>query len=143
MIDRLLIELSEYRLDKAKEMLLQANLLHANKMYDGSVNRSYYSIFNAIRSILALAKLDSSKHSGVISYFDKYFVKTEIFEKIYSKIIHTAFDSRQDNDYEDFFTPSEEESEALLKDCEHFLDQVERKRQLMIDGKIELPKIGH
>jgi len=73
-----------------------------NHQYDGSVNRSYYAIFNAVRSVLALLRTDSRSHSGVISFFDRYFVKTGIFDKRFSKIVHAAFDTRQDNDYEDF-----------------------------------------
>ena len=63
-------------------------------MYDGSINRSYYAIFNALRSLLSLAKLDSKKHSGMLSLFDEYFAKTAIFDKRFSEIAHTAFDSR-------------------------------------------------
>ena len=40
-------ELSAHRLDKAKDILRQACLLLENAEYDGSVNRSYYAIFNA------------------------------------------------------------------------------------------------
>ena len=82
MLTDIAIDLSYHRLQKAKDFLLQADLLFEHKKYDGSVNRSYYAIFNAIRSLLALAKLDSSKHTGVLAYFDKYFVKTGIFNKV-------------------------------------------------------------
>lgn len=141
MIDKLLIDLSEYRFKKAKDLLSQAKLLHNNEKYDGSINRSYYAIFNGIRSLLALVKLDSSKHRGVISFFDKYFVKTEIFDKKYSEIAHSAFDSRQDNDYEDFYTPIEDESESQIKESEDFLNEIEKIRQMLIIKKIELPQI--
>lgn len=82
--------LSQHRLDKAKDVLRQAELLLNNHEYDGSINRSYYAIFNAIRSLLALVGLDSRRHTGVISYFDQYFVKTGICEKQLSTIAHTA-----------------------------------------------------
>ncbi len=105
MIDEPAKHLSKYRLDKANTLLTQAELLLNNKQYDGSVNRSYYAIFNTVRALLALVGLDSQSHRGVISFFDRYFVKTGIFEKQYSKIVHQAFDSRQDSDYEDFYHP--------------------------------------
>jgi uncharacterized protein (UPF0332 family) len=35
--------------------------------------------------LLALKKYDSKKHSGVISYFAQYFIKTGIIEPEYSK----------------------------------------------------------
>jgi uncharacterized protein (UPF0332 family) len=61
-----------------------------------------YAIFNGIRSILALMGLDSRKHSGIISLFDAYFVRTGLFGKEMSRIAHRAFDTRQTSDYDDF-----------------------------------------
>ena len=86
--------------------------------------------------------MDSSKHTGILSYFDRYFVKTGIFEKNYSKIAHSAFDTRQDNDYEDFYIPSEEEAEKQLKDAEIFLNEIENKKRLLVNQKISLPVIN-
>ena len=62
-------ELSEYRLSKAKQDLLAAKLLFDNNHFAQSLNRSYYAIFHAVRSLLAYDKFDSKKHSGIISYF--------------------------------------------------------------------------
>ena len=142
MIEKFTIDLSDYRMNKAKDLLSQSKLLFDNQKFDGSINRSYYAIFNAIRSLLALVKLDSSKHTGILSYFDRYFVKTEIFEKNYSKITHSAFDTRQDNDYEDFYIPSEEEAEMQLKDAEIFINEIENKKRLLVNQKISLPEIN-
>ena len=50
--------------------------------------------------MFAFLQLDSRKHSGVISFFDKYFVKTGIFRKEFSKIVHKSFDFRQVIDYD-------------------------------------------
>ena len=142
-MDKKSVDLSEYRFKRAEDLLAQAKLLHENNKYDGSINRSYYSIFNGIRSLLALLKLDSSKHSGVISLFDKHFVKTNILEKSYSEIVHSAFNIRQANDYVDFYVPTETESEIQIKDCENFLDIVEKVRDKIISGNIKLPHISN
>lgn len=141
MIDELSVDLSAYRLNKAKDLLEQAKLLDDNDKFDGSINRSYYAIFNAIKSLLALVRLDSAKHSGVISFFDRYFVKTGIFDKKFSRIAHSAFDSRQDYDYEDFYMPTKEESQNQIEDAEDFIHEVESKIKLLVDEKISLPKI--
>jgi uncharacterized protein (UPF0332 family) len=42
MIDKLAVDLCEYRLKKAKDMLVQAKLLFDNDKYDGSINRSFF-----------------------------------------------------------------------------------------------------
>ena len=76
-----------------------------------------------VRAVLALDQIDFKKHSAVISYFQKNYVKTGIFEPIYSDIIRDAFSIRQDCDYEDFFVISIEES----------IEQVENSR-IMIDA---------
>lgn len=64
MLDQTAVDLSNYRMEKAQDLLSQAQLLYEAQKYDGSINRSYYAIFNTIRSLLALMRLDSSKHSA-------------------------------------------------------------------------------
>jgi len=140
MIDEQTKYLSDYRLKKAETLLVQAELLLRNHQYDGCVNRSYYAIFNAIRSALALLRKDSRSHSGVISFFDRHFVKTGIFDKEYSKIVHAAFDCRQDNDYEDFYVPTETEAHEQYNNAVRLFKEIKQKCQLIIQEKIELPK---
>lgn len=75
------IEFAKYRLEKAKEALISAKLLYDNNDLIGTNNRAYYSIFYAIRAVLALERVDFKKHKDVISYFNKNYVKTEIFPR--------------------------------------------------------------
>ena len=131
--------LAAYRLEKAQMLILQAELLLKNQQYDGSVNRSYYAIFTAVRAILALVALDSQSHRGVISFFDRYFVKTDLFEKTYSQFLHEAFDSRQDNDYEDFYHPSEIEAHTQYEHAVQFLEEVTKKYDLFLQETLALP----
>ncbi len=68
-------ELSKYRMEKALEDLKASELLFEEEIYKVSLNRSYYAIFHAIRAVTVLDGFDSSKHSGVIAYFNQKFVK--------------------------------------------------------------------
>ncbi|MCJ7688859.1 MAG: HEPN domain-containing protein [Clostridiaceae bacterium] len=142
MMKKTSLELCNYRLGKAIDMLNQAKLLYENKQYDGCINRSYYAIFNTIRCLLALISIDSRKHSGVISFFDRYFVKTEICKTELSKIAHEAFNIRQDSDYEDFFKPSKEESKQQLNNAILFIEEVKKVKDFIVSKKIPLPKVG-
>ena len=142
MITREQASLSDHRFQKSVDSLKQAKILLDNLMFDGSINRSYYSIFYSIRSILGLVNLDSSKHSGVLALFDRYFVKTGIFEKEFSKIAHTAFDVRQDSDYDDFFYPVIEEAASQYKKAKKFIDQVYETRLKLTRGQIDLPIVS-
>ena len=47
--------------------------------YKTSLNRSYYAIFHAMRAANILKGFDSSKHSGVIAYFNREYLKSGIF----------------------------------------------------------------
>ena len=104
-------DLIKYRLSSAKEKLASANLLLDAGLYKDSVGRSYYAIFSAIRAVLAIRQVDFSKHSGVIAYFQKEFIKTDIFDKKYSKYLQQAFQIRNSCDYDDFFIVSKQDAE--------------------------------
>lgn len=99
-------ELSKYRYERALEELKNARDVFNAGSYKLSLNRSYYAIFHAMRSVNVLDEFDSSKHSGVIAHFNQSHVKTGDFEKIASKIIQNAMEMREHDDYDDFFLAS-------------------------------------
>ena len=61
--------LVKYRLDNAQEKLESAEILLDSGKYKDSISRSYYAIFSAVRAVLAVDRVDFSKHAGVIAYF--------------------------------------------------------------------------
>ncbi|MFH0924441.1 MAG: HEPN domain-containing protein [bacterium] len=124
-------ELAFYRLEKAKEHLSSASdLFHSNHLID-SISRSYYAIFTAARAILALKELDSSKHSGVISFFNQYIIKTGILDVELSKIIQEAKNYREKADYADYFVIEREVAKKQLENARVFIDKTEKKIQML------------
>lgn len=91
-----------------------------NGRYKNALNRAYYSIFHAIRAVNALAGYDSSKHSGVIAFFNQNYVKLGVFPKELSKIIKLASESREKADYLDFFIASKSEAEKQIARAKEF-----------------------
>ncbi len=83
-------ELSKYRYETSLEDLEDARIMYENGRYKNALNRAYYSIFHAIRAVVALDGFDSSKHSGLIAHFNQNYVKTGIISKELSKIIITG-----------------------------------------------------
>ena len=69
---------------------------------------------------------DSSKHSGVIAYFNQNFVKTGIFAKETSKIIKNASIMREQSDYSDFFIASRQDAEEQIEKAKEFIGEIER-----------------
>ena len=117
-------ELAQYRLEKAEECYLAARQLYEGNLLRDSANRSYYAIFHAVRAILALDDVDFKKHSGVISYFQQHYIKTQIFDVRFSHYLRDAFSIRQNSDYEDFYIISRDETKTQLLHARELLDTV-------------------
>lgn len=118
--------LSQYRFKKAKQVLESADMLiRMSEDYNSVVNRCYYAIFHAVRSILALERKDFEKHSAVISYFRREYIKTRIIPVEASDILGDAFNSRNESDYRDFFDVPKEQAELQLEAAKRFIEIVE------------------
>ncbi|HIX68513.1 MAG TPA: HEPN domain-containing protein [Candidatus Anaerostipes excrementavium] len=117
-------ELVEYRLQTAEEKLHSAKILLDAGEYKDSIGRSYYAMFSAVRAILALDKVDFSKHAGVIAYFQKEYVKTRKFDKKYSKYISNAFQIRNNCDYTDFFLVSKNDALEQYEKAVEFIEKI-------------------
>lgn len=118
-------ELSKHRFQQAQRSLASAKLLINAGDFEGAANRTYYAVFHGMRSILALDEKDFSKHSGVISYFRREYIKTGKFPVEASVIIGEAFNIRSDSDYDDEYDIAEEEIKELAGSVEKLLDWFE------------------
>ncbi|HOJ28472.1 MAG TPA: HEPN domain-containing protein, partial [Spirochaetota bacterium] len=67
--------LSQFRLQKAKEFLDDAQKNFDDGRYRTSVNRSYYAALNAARALLILEGANPETHDGVITMLSLRFVK--------------------------------------------------------------------
>lgn len=118
-------ELAGYRLARAQEMLSAAEENLNIKQYKTSLNRSYYAVFHAMRSVNALKRFDSSKHSGVIAFFTKEYLKTEILDRNLADIIKESSFCREKSDYDDFYVAGREDAEEQLKNAKYFVKKIE------------------
>ena len=119
-------ELSNYRIDQAEQCLKSARCLLSIEDYRGAANRAYYTIYHAIRSIIALDGVEFKKHSGNISYFREHYIKQGIFEVELSAIITIASDARSSSDYDDFYLISKHEVEEQIENAETFYKSVKQ-----------------
>lgn len=120
MHDDLTTTLAKYRLDRAKELIKDAEQLYEAGSYKSGNNRAYYAIFYTIRAVIALDKVDFKKHSGVIQYFQREYVKSGVFDKKYSAIIIEANEIRNASDYDDFYLASREETKNQIDGAKNF-----------------------
>ncbi len=118
------LDYSKYRIEKAEKELRIAKSLFNDEEFEASTNRSYYAIFHALRSVTVLDGFESRKHSGIISYFNLHYIKTEIFQRDMYLMIDSAFTVRNKTDYEDFYVISPEETQRQIHDAEKILGMI-------------------
>ena len=101
--------LAIYRLNQAKENLEEAEILFNIDKFKGANNRAYYSIFHAIKAILALEQTDFKKHSSVIAYFNKEYISKNVFPKELGRKVSESRFFREKSDYVVFYIVTKEQ----------------------------------
>jgi len=110
-------------MSKAGESLAVAQDLLAQEHYDFSASRAYYAMFYAAEAALLMRDLQFSKHSAVISRFNREFVKSSLLDPQMFKALQNGFTLRNQGDYG--VLPLEpDEARQLLSQAKGFLDAV-------------------
>jgi uncharacterized protein (UPF0332 family) len=119
------IELARYRINQAEETLDEAKyLLSGGKSSRSVINRVYYSMFYTILALLIFEPYSSSKHSGIIAYFNHHFIKDGTFPESIGRTVNKAFELRQRGDYREYFELTIDQVEPFIGDAEIFIKKV-------------------
>ncbi|MCX8011006.1 MAG: HEPN domain-containing protein [Ignavibacteria bacterium] len=120
------IDLINYRLEKAKLTLEEANHLFKGKYFNAVFHRAYYACFYAVTALLLTQNLSSSKHSGILSLFQKHFIRANLINEQLGKFYFRLFKNRQESDYRDFISFNEDEAEEVLLNSSEFIDSISK-----------------
>lgn len=101
-------------------------LLFEKNYYKSANNRAYYSIFHAIKAILAMEPIDFKKHKDVQAYFNKNYINTGIFPKELGRKIVEASKMREDSDYDDEFIVNADKTKKQLDTADELIKLVEK-----------------
>ena len=117
--------LIQSRFKQASEALDDAQFLSkAGRGNRTIVNRAYYAAFYAGLALLQTAGLTPRRHRGVLSFFDRDFVRPGHFSKENSQQIHQLFDLRLEDDYAQMDLISKEEADQALSLSEKFVEAI-------------------
>jgi uncharacterized protein (UPF0332 family) len=115
--------LALHRLEQAKDSLDEAEyLFDGNRSSRSVMNRSYYAMFYATLALLIFEPYSSSKHSGILSYFNRKFIKEGLFPEDLGKAFNKAFDLRQRGDYREQVELSYDQVKPFLQLAKQFID---------------------
>jgi hypothetical protein len=124
--------LSNLRMERAKEFLREAELFLKNKMYRGAVNRSYYAVFTAMRSLLVLEGGSPKTYEGTKILFNLRFIRTKKLSEKIMKNIEDLYRARFDADYSDFVSIEKNEAGKLFKVAKMVIQKIEKLQKRLI-----------
>ncbi|NUO79753.1 HEPN domain-containing protein [candidate division KSB1 bacterium] len=116
----------EHRLMRAHETLTAAKLLLDNNQCLSAVNRLYYACFYAVTALLETRGLASSKHSGVLSLFNKNFVKPGAITGDSGTFYKHLYHKRHEGDYTDFAEFTNERVSEMYATAANFIADISR-----------------
>jgi len=79
-------------------------------------------MFYAILALLIFEPYSSSKHSGILSYFNKHFIKEKIFPEELGRTLNKAFEMRQRADYREYVELTSERVRPFIKSGKEFVE---------------------
>ncbi len=126
------INLSESRIQKAKEFLEDARATLQDERIKTSVNRSYYAALNAVRSLLILEGVNAESHDGAVTLFSLRFIKTNQLPANLVKKFKSLLARRTEVDYGDFEMIEKPEAEESLQISEEIITQIDQLRIKLI-----------
>lgn len=125
-IENRAFELAEYRLQVAREDLEVAKDNFGRNYFRAANNRAYYSIYHSITAVLALEGKAFKRHKDTLAYFNKEYIRTEIFPRELGHQISVAEEVRHSSDYDEFYIASKEESAKQIKCADSLMQVVEQ-----------------
>lgn len=86
-------------------------------------------MFYSVQALLLLNGASFSKHSQVKGYFNREFIKTEIFPKQFGRLYNKVFEYRQKFDYVDLAIPEKELISEYIESAKEFISKIEEYLQ--------------
>lgn len=117
--------LIRYRIEQAYESIEEAELSINHNKLKMAVNRIYYGMFYILSALALKYKFKTSKHQGLIGWFNKNFLKDEKIDRKYGTIVRDAFNNRSDGDYGAFVTFVKEDVLKSFEDMKDFVSTIE------------------
>lgn len=119
-------QLIEHSKEKAYNTEQEISVLIKNQQWFTAVNRIYYAMYYMLSALALKHGFSTSKHTQLIGWFNKHFVKTGKIEHVYTRYIQEAFEKRMKGDYDVLTTFSESEVLDLFEKMKHTLRAIEQ-----------------
>ncbi len=115
------IVIIDNNIQKSYQAINDAEILLNNEGFSGALNRIYYSIFYILSALAIKSDYKTSKHTQLIGWFNKNFVKNHKVERKIGKLVQKAFDQRMEGDYDVLSEFCFDETKEALADAKEII----------------------
>ena len=119
-------DLIDYRLEKAKQSLDEADVMAKLEYWDTVASRLYYACFYAITAYMAHTDARAITHKGVKATFHKELIKSGLMSKELGRLYSDLFNKRQEADYKDFAVFNADTIQPLIQEAHIFVEKIEQ-----------------
>ena len=116
-----------YRIQRAKETLMEADSLIKDGYYNAAINRLYYACFYAVMALLLKNNIVAKTHQGAIQMFSLHFIINNKINKRHSIFYGKLFNDRMSGDYDDFVEYDNEKINDIRPQAEEFIAAIEKE----------------
>lgn len=120
------ILLAKVRIERAKELVNEAESLLEKDAYKSANNRAFYAIEKGIKALLALEETDVTTHNGALKQFNFRFVYQgdgSFSVEDYQKIVRVE-QVRNISDYDDFYIACKEETRQQVENARYMVEKI-------------------
>lgn len=115
------------RLERATELLAEAEKLLVEGAFKSANNRAYYAIEKSLNALLAHEDVFVQTHKGCLLQFNIKFVKEgNSFTIGDYKIAANAEQIRNASDYDDFYIADKQETTKLVHDAKYLYNKIKQ-----------------
>jgi uncharacterized protein len=113
-----------YRIQRARETLLEAETLLKSDFFNAAVNRLYYACYYAVIALLVKHRIAAHTHSGVKQMLGIHFIVPGKLPSIYARFYSQLFNDRITGDYDDFVIYDKEMLDEMFPKAEEFIQAI-------------------
>jgi len=118
--------LIQYRIKRAKETLLEAEVLIENKFYNAAVNRLYYACYYSVNALLLKHRITAKTHAGIKQMFGLHFIVNGRLDPKLGHFYNQLFNDRITSDYDDFIAYDKEMIDEIFPKAKDFINQLSK-----------------
>lgn len=113
-----------YRLEKARETMLQVRGVLPLRYWEIIANRLYYAAFYAVSALLISEGIETRGHNGVIQMFGLHFIKPGRVPQDDGKLYSRLFSLRLKGDYSDNYNLVEEDVIPMVEPTDQLIQRI-------------------